>query len=239
VGAGRKTLGLGRQIDSQDSSRRRQPVRRSDRDPGLLTLRPPRVTVGDGGREHSFILPAGSVPTDCRRRARWRCRYGCQRPQQPQDSPCRSGKHARSSGSVLARMLTDSFVRPVMRLCRSTIERAPSQTPSKEVQLTSLPHFTANTGRRQCRLPDRTDYITWLLQIGFKAHIHFIREHVGIVQTIPSCSSKAIYHRCNKRKRGTHHVVKEWPISYSTMKHQVPMSVQSSKGLANFRALLS
>ena len=112
-------------------------------------------------------------------------------------------------------------------------------SPSKEVQLTSLPHFTANTGRRQCRLPDRTDYITWLLQIGFKAHIHFIREHVGIVQTIPSCSSKAIYHRCNKRKRGTHHVVKEWPISYSTMKHQVPMSVQSSKGLANFRALLS
>jgi len=53
------SLGPGRRIDHKTASRR-QPVRRSDRDPGLPTIRPHQLTDRDGGQEHPFILHADS-----------------------------------------------------------------------------------------------------------------------------------------------------------------------------------
>ncbi len=46
----------------QDDSRRRQPIRRSDRDPGLPTLRPQRSTSRDGIRSTAHILPVEGGP---------------------------------------------------------------------------------------------------------------------------------------------------------------------------------
>src|SRR5215210_2295326 len=42
-----RTLGPGRRGDSKDNPNRRQPVRKSGRDPGLLTLRAPHQRHGD------------------------------------------------------------------------------------------------------------------------------------------------------------------------------------------------
>jgi hypothetical protein len=59
VGAG-QILGPGRQIVSQDNSRRRQPNRRSDRDPGP---QPYALAVSAAGKVRSttYILPAESL----------------------------------------------------------------------------------------------------------------------------------------------------------------------------------
>jgi hypothetical protein len=58
VGA-RKNLGPGRQIDSQDNPRRRQPIRRSGRDPGPdRTPIPGQIPGGGAG-----ALPTSSLPT--------------------------------------------------------------------------------------------------------------------------------------------------------------------------------
>ena len=59
--AGRcQNLGPGRQIVSQDNTKRRQPNRRSDRDPVPLTLAPRPVTLGEAAPEALSTL---SLPT--------------------------------------------------------------------------------------------------------------------------------------------------------------------------------
>src|SRR6185437_12158567 len=58
VGA-RKNLGPGRQIDSQDSPRGRQPIRRPGRDPGSRPYAPAQSRSGKPGRE---ALPTLSLP---------------------------------------------------------------------------------------------------------------------------------------------------------------------------------